>query len=391
MSDHPLVRRFLALPPGTPQELVQTRLEEIHRACDLQTVMEALFRWELRAGYLTREKLEEVERLEFPDPLSGLVFRIQVNYPRTRYSDAQGHPGAAGGDRETASGTAGHGEGAAALPRPCLLCKDNVGRPGKETLRVYEFCLDGRGRRVFLQLTPFPLYPYHFVPVLSEHVPQRIDRQSVQDMLDLLRQAPDYTVVSNSDVQWAGSSILDHLHYQMLKGLRLPVMDAAAVPSLRLRQGDLVVEFLQYPLAAFRVRGPHGPAVGAAAAALVELWKAQAPGANTVNLVLVRAPVSGEYSTTVLLRNPAYRTPEGLRRFKSEGVGVIEASGEAILPVPRGPDAEAMWHRIRVEGLELVRELVAGNSPPRDERAMRELLSRLADLVGPAGSPGGRQ
>jgi UDPglucose--hexose-1-phosphate uridylyltransferase len=377
--DHPLVRRFLALPPSAPQELVQSRLEEIHRAFDLQTVMDSLFRWELRAGYLTREKLEEVERLEFPDPQTGLRLRIQINYARTRYTDAQ-TPSARAGNDASAGQT---GPAAAPAAWPCLLCKENIGGPGKEALRVYELSPDERcpERRLFLQLTPFPLYPYHFVPVLAEHVPQRIDRQSVADMQHLLHQAPEYTVVSNSDVRWAGSSILDHLHYQMLKGLRLPVMDAAAVPGLSLRRGALTVEFLDYPLAAFRIRGPEEAEVGEAVATLVALWKAREPGANTVNLALAHAPGSGEYLFTVLLRNPAYRTPEALRRFKSEGVGVIEASGEAILPVPRGPEAEAMWREIRSGGLRLVRDLIGGNSPPRDAATMRELLAQLAQLA----------
>ena len=63
-----------------------------------------------------------------------------------------------------------------------------------------------------------------------------------------------------------------------------------------------------------------------------------------------------------------------LRRFKTEGVGVVEASGEAILPEPRGPEAAALWREIREGGLLLVKRLIAENSPPRD-------LSLLADLA----------
>ena len=177
---------FLALPPDTPQEAIQARLEEIHRRSDLPTVMDCLHRFELKAGYITREKLEKVERLGFPDPEIGVTFRIQVNYARTQYSDAQ--------DREREAGSpAGF--------KPCLLCKDNIGRPGKERLRIYEFPLsfeNGAERRFFLQLTPFPLYPYHFVPVLAEHTPQAITAQSVKDMFDFLHLAPEYTVVSLS-------------------------------------------------------------------------------------------------------------------------------------------------------------------------------------------------
>ena len=355
-----LIASFLALDPDTPQEEIQRRLDAIREASDLSTVMDCLFRWELAAGYITREKLEQVERLEFPDPETGVSFRIQVNYARTKYSDAQ--------ERAKKEATP-------AGPRPCLLCRENVGRPGRERLRVYEFPLDGRERRFFLQLTPFPLYPYHFVPVSSEHSPQLIDAQTVRDMLDFLRLAPDYTVASNSDVQWAGASILTHLHYQVLRGVRLPVMDARPASGLERKLPGLAIGFLRYPLPAFRFAGAEEVAVREAVSALIGLWKSRDPGRNTVNLTLVRAPGPPPgFELTVLLRNPDYRTPLALRRFKSEGVGVIEASGEAILPVPRGPDAQAMWGEIRGNGLALTKALIAGNSPPQDRERMEELL-----------------
>lgn len=347
---------FLALPPETPQPTVQRHLARIHALCGLEEALDCLHRWELACGYITREHLEQVERREFPDAQTGVTFRLQVNFARTRYTEAQ--------ERQRS---------AAAGPGPCLLCRENIGRPGKERLRVYE--LDVAGRGFFLQLTPFPLYSHHFVPVLAEHVPQRLGDWTMRDMVDLLRQAPGYTVVSNSDVQWAGASILTHLHYQMLRAVRLPVMDAHPVPGLT-RQGERVsVELLDYPMAALRLRAREGEALAEAAATLLARWQGWDPGRNTANLNLIREPgPPGELLATVLLRNPDYRTGEELRRFKTEGVGVVEASGEAILPEPRGPEAAALWREIREGGLPLVKRLIAENSPPRD-------LSLLADLA----------
>jgi hypothetical protein len=265
-------------------------------------------------------------------------------------------------------------------PQTCLLCKDNIGRPGKESLRVYELDLDGRGRRFFFQLTPFPLYPYHFVPVLSEHTPQSISPRSLDDMFALLELAPSYAILSNSDVQWAGASILSHLHFQMLRGVRLPVLEARAAPLLDRRIPGGRAEFLDYPLAAFRFTGTDARALRQAAGALLQQWKSLDPGRNTVNLNLVRSPGGPEsgFELVVLLRNPDYRTPERLRRFKSEGVGVVEASGEAILPVPRGPEAPERWRVIREQGLGLVKDLIAGNSPPMPSARARELLEQAA-------------
>ncbi len=359
---------FLALPPETPQPAIQESLQAIHAAGGLEAALECLHLWELGAGYITQEKLEGIERLGFPDPASGLTFLLQVNHARTRYSDAQ--------DRERqAAEPAG--------PRPCLLCKENIGRPGRESLRVYELDLDARGRRFFFQLTPFPLYPFHFVPVLSAHTPQRVSARSLDDMFALLGLAPSYAILSNSDVEWAGASILSHLHFQMLRGVRLPVLEARGEPGLDCRIPGGRVEFLDYPLAAFRFSGTDARALRQAAGALLEKWKSLDPGRNTVNLNLVRSPgPRAGFELVVLLRNPDFRTPERLRRFKSEGVGVVEASGEAILPVPRGPQAPEMWREIRERGLGLVRELIAGNSPPRDPALAGELLDRAAGAAG---------
>jgi len=374
---------FLALPPQTSQDTIQERLEEIRAASGLEEALDCLHRWELAAGYITREKLEDVERLEFPDPDTGLTFRLQVNYARTRYSDAQEKERQA---QVTVPGFDPVPDG----PKPCLLCRHNVGSPGKESLRVFELDLDGRGRRFFFQLTPFPLYPYHFVPVLSEHTPQLLSSRSLEDMFALLALAPGYAVLSNSDVEWAGASILSHLHFQMLRGLRLPVLEARAVPGASRPIPGGRAELLDYPLASFRFSGTRAQALRAGAGALLEKWKSLDPGRNTVNLNLVRAPVADQgsapgFQLVVLLRNPDYRTPELLRPFKSEGVGVVEASGEAILPVPRGPEAQEMWRVIREDGLGLVRSLIAGNSPPLPSALTRELLDCAAEAAGAAG------
>ncbi len=351
------IQRFAALSPETGQQELQRRLAAVHLRRGLPAALECLFAWSLASGYMTRAALREVERLRYPDPHTGVTFRLQVNYARSRYSGSAG-----GGARQG-----------------CLLCRENVGRPGRELLRIYEFPLaafrGGATRPFFLQLTPFPLFSHHFVLILSRHRPQEVDGQSVTDMLDFLLQAPEYTVCSNSDVEWAGSSILEHLHYQVFRRLHLPVMDARA--AARRRLGRLLAERLHYPMSAFRLRSAEPPVLQAAAAALIAAWKATDPGRSTVNLVLARR--GGEYRLTVLLRHPDHRTPPALRRYKSEGVGVIEAAGEAILPVPVGAESAHMWKTIRdpAAGLALVLDIIRGNAAPLPLEIERGLWSAL--------------
>jgi len=347
---------FRALSDSAAQEEIQAGLAEIHRRWGLQAAMDCLFEWELKAGYITREKLEGIERLELPDPQLGVTFHLQINYARSRYQSKPAR-------QESLP------------PVHCAICKQNVGRPGKEALRIYEFPLDGKRRWFFLQLTPFPLFSHHFVLILSQPLAQCIDEQTVRDMFAFLALAPEYTVCSNSDVEWAGSSILEHLHFQVFKGLRLPVQEASALPGFRGLLGSCGLEILRYPLAAIRLAGERAEEVAEAASRLIRAWKALSPGRNTVNLLLLRE--AGAYRFFVFLRNPDYRTAERLRRFKSEGVGVIEASGEIILPVPEGPEAPVLWRQIRGRGLQITRGILESNNPVRDPQSIQQLVAAL--------------
>ena len=346
-----LVKEFKELPPDTGQQEIQKKLAEIHKNYHLQAAMGCMFAWSLKAGYITREKLKRTERLIFHDEALRINFRIQINYARSKYRPKPP-------------------QDSKLPPMLCTLCKENVGRPGKESLRIYEFPMGNR--MFFLQLTPFPLFPFHFVPILSRHIPQAIDRQSVVDMFSFLCQAPDYTVCSNSDVEWAGSSILEHLHFQVFKDLRLPVMEAESRPGFTKTFADCSVSLLNYPLTALKVIGKNERSVTEAVSQIIDIWKDADPGRNTVNLVLFKK--DDELLYFIFLRNPDYRTPENLRRFKEEGVGVIEATGEGILPVPAGDEAEEIWKYIRSSGLDLMKSLLSGNNPVKSTERIKEIF-----------------
>ena len=353
-SDAAAAGDFLKLPADTTQEAIQAALEDVRRKSGLPVAMECLYQWELAAGYITREKLDSTERHEFWDEENGITLRLQVNFARSGYRPKPK-------------------EDSSLPPVHCAICRENVGRPGKEYLRIYEFTL---GREpFFLQLTPFPLFPRHFVLILTEPRPQDVDRRAVAQMFRFAALAPRCTVCSNSDVEWAGSSILSHQHFQIGQDLHLPVMDAH--PDVHREHGEVGIDLLRYPMAALKVAGRKAERVRDTGAALIAAWKARSPGKNTVNLVLRES--DGRHNFILLLRNPDYRTPPELRHIKSEGVGVIEAAGEAILPVPRD---EATWKRVRESGLEIIKGIIGGNNPVREgldgkKRVFAELIACL--------------
>ena len=114
-----LLSRFLLLPPDTRQQQIQSELAVFYDRGGLPAVMDALYRWELAAGYITPEKLEMNECLRFYDADYEIDFHVQVNRARSGYT-----PGPPAGNRQP--------------PVHCAICRENLGRPGKEALRVFE-------------------------------------------------------------------------------------------------------------------------------------------------------------------------------------------------------------------------------------------------------------
>lgn len=342
---------ILHLPATVSQSRIQRYLDDVCRKGGLAAAMERLYQWELKVGYISEEKLSENEKYTFKDPETGIDFRLQLNVARSRYTPTP--------------------ESDQNLPLlHCIICRENVGRPGKEDLRIFDFLLGGEP--YFLQLTPFPLFTHHFVLITAEPRSQNVNALAVTRMFQFLSLVPEYTVCSNSDVEWAGSSILEHQHFQVFKALQLPVMDASVIKSIGWKRSQTRVDMLDYPIAVMRVHGPNETSVERMGAALIETWKMLDPGRNTVNLVLRRG--EGSTSFYVFLRNPDFRTPAALQHIKSEGVGVIEAAGEIILPVP---NKESTLRSIRAEGLDVIRGILEGNNPVKGNK--REQLEEVVD------------
>ncbi len=340
--------------PETGIKEMQNYLNSVYNSSGLPETMGVLHDWEFRSGYINKEKYESNPRFKYIDPDTGTTYRAQVNIARSRYS-----------------------------PKPvpaaqkknihCPICIENAGIAGKETLRVFRFDLNGRGREFFLQLTPFPLFRHHFVLINMEKVPQKIDKTTLSDMFDFLDKAPTYTVCSNSDVEWAGASILSHMHYQVFDKLELPVMEAPIKPGYTKTEGTFFANLLDYPIAVIRCLSPYRTESENKTWGIIDKWKNLSPGKNTVNLTLRK--IKNKFETHVILRNPDFRTPKELTGIKSEGVGIIEVSGEGIYPLPEGPEAEEKWDYIKNRGLELIKGIINGNNPVKKKQL--EIIEKL--------------
>lgn len=330
------------------QKEVQLLLDAEAKRSGFPAALECLFARSLRAGYFHEGVFDANDLFTFADRDTGVEFRVQINRSRVGYQ-------------------------APAETRPvCPICFSEVDSPAKPLLRAWEFALGEKNTPFFIQLTPFPLRRRHYILIQKAHEPMRVTRQSVDELLDFLQLAPGFTACSNSDVAGAGVSILAHHHYQVFADYELPVTRAQAVPELTGTVGDSQLELLHYPLSALRVRGGR-EAVTGAAGGIISGWRSLAPRRNTCNLT-ARRTAEGRFEIYLFFRNPRHLTPSQLLRIKSEGVGVVEASGEAIFP----PPDQATFQEIRRDGLQIVTGILSGLDPVKPE-GRRELFENCLE------------
>lgn len=328
-------------------------LQALDSCGNLPLQVAQLERRAIASGYLSPDKWENNLRLDFFEAHYGVDFRLQINRVRSGYTSVSTPlpPGA-----------------------KCRICRENEGSPGRETLEILPFDL-GPHRPFFFQWTPFPLFPGHGVVVQKAHEPMRMDNQSLLDGAAFLRQAPGYTWLSNSDREGTGASILDHLHYQVGRGLALPVMQATVLEQVL--QDGVEISLLHYPLAAVRFTAPDLAPLLPLATSWIAAWKRRDAAHHSLNLVWRYLPgaTGGGTELTLLFRSSLCRTPEPLKRYKTEGVGVVEAAGEFVFPVPTGPDAEAIEREILTEGRRIIRDFLQGLCPwKEDKRALFHAL-----------------
>ncbi|AZQ65007.1 hypothetical protein EI427_22570 [Flammeovirga pectinis] len=315
-------------------------IKETNRSSVLSNQMDELYLSAFQSKYITKEALEGNERLHFFDVEDEIDYKIQINHVRSKYS------------KEMA------GVKKPQLPNgaKCPICIENVGSKGKENLK--HLPIDLGSTPFFLQLTPFPLYHHHFVLISEEHKPMEVSADSFKNQLHFLDMQPEYTVCSNSDREWAGASILSHLHYQVFKKLELPIFNTKV--KAQFIQNQVTYTLCKFPLTVIKLEADDRILMEIALQTVLSKWKG-ANSDNTFNTAMRK--VNNGYQVYLLFRNPAYRTPENLLKYKYEGVGVIEACGEGILPTPEGEDAQELNAAIKKEGKEIIKGILNGLNP----------------------------
>ncbi len=333
------IERTCSMGDSASVETMEFHLQEGAAIFGLDASLEALYLWSLKRGYISREILEGNEQYAFYDYDYDIFFHLQISHARKNYLPGQTRPQVPEGAQ-------------------CLICRETAGTPGRELLRLHPVELS---KPYFLQLTPFPVFPRHFVLIDCEHTPMCIDDRAVNDIFQFIDLAPEYVVCSNSDKPWAGSSILEHMHFQTARDIDLPIFSARAVEGSTIHHRGVTLQRLHYPIASVRITGTDRDAAAEAGSRITAAWK-DLWRDNTVNLAArIR---HGVYELYIIFRNPGWRNPRHVMKYKSEGVGIVEVSGHWLFPPS---DDEQIRQEIRQDGRRIIREFFAGLNPVPSE------------------------
>lgn len=237
----------------------------------------------------------------------------------------------------------------------CALCKENEGylgnynHPPRANLRTVTLTLGGETWQ--MQYSPYAYFNEHCIVFNSKHVPMRMTRGTINNLLDFIDLFPNYFIGSNSDLPIVGGSILNHEHYQGGKH-EMPMHKAKSLYKLTAEKyPDIEVSVIDWYNTAIRMTGYNRNTICELGGDIVEGWKKYSD--EKVGIVnseeerhntctpLARLLPDGKYCLEIILRNNVTTDeyPDGVfhahpeyHNIKKEGIGIIEAVGLYILP-----------------------------------------------------------
>lgn len=234
----------------------------------------------------------------------------------------------------------------------CVLCIENEGfsgnftRDSRDQHRVIEVELnDGKW---YFQYSPYIYYDEHAIVFTEEHKPMKTDKQTFMNLLMLTDIFEGYFFGSNADMPIVGGSILSHSHYQGGK-YTLPIENATTLKTFKFN--DVAVSILNWPMASLRFESKNKEALVNYAYQVFDCWKmyenkaldivAYTDGVSNHTVTPIARKHGDTYFLDMILRDNhttdayplgVYHLKEDVWHVKKENIGLIEASGLAILP-----------------------------------------------------------
>ena len=237
----------------------------------------------------------------------------------------------------------------------CLLCKENLGfaghssHPARENIRFIPITLDNTSW--FVQYSPYVYYNQHCIVIDSEHKNMTMGRAKFQKLLDFVDSFPCYFIGSNSELPIVGGSILNHEHFQGGKHI-LPIMKATNELEFSCNKyNQCRLSYLNFFNSTIKIESSDKKQILELMDTIYEAWRTydnkeidiishDEKGQHNTVTPIVRK-VDNTYIAYLVLRNNCVSSkyPDGIfhahkeyHNIKSEGIGLIEASGLYILP-----------------------------------------------------------
>lgn len=271
----------------------------------------------------------------------------------------------------------------------CLLCVENenyAGRPShpaRGNHRIIELHLCDEPW--FFQYSPYVYYNEHCIILKESHDPMKLTQETFLRMMDFLRYFPHYFIGSNADLPIVGGSILSHDHFQGGHYV-FPMEIAKELHSTPLKNSDVTVSILHWPLSVLRLRGKNANELAQLGYTVLERWKQYSDKSvhllsHTENIphntvTPIARYKNGFYELDLALRNNRttadrpfgiFHPRESLHHIKKENIGLIEVMGLAILPA-----------RLKQEMTEIEKHLLAHDM---DAIYSSEPLAKHADFA----------
>ena len=237
----------------------------------------------------------------------------------------------------------------------CLLCKENLGfaghlsHPARKNIRIIPTILDNSPW--FIQYSPYVYYDQHCIVIDSEHKNMTMGKSKFKKLLDFVDNFPCYFIGSNSELPIVGGSILNHEHFQGGKHL-LPIMKAKDEIEFDCNKYDKChLSYLNFFNSTLKIESKDKNQILELMSTIYEAWKTY----NDNEINIISYDENGQHNTVtpivrknndtyiayIVLRNNRVSDehPDGIfhahkefHNIKSEGIGLIEASGLYILP-----------------------------------------------------------
>ncbi|APX72216.1 galactose-1-phosphate uridylyltransferase [Companilactobacillus allii] len=236
----------------------------------------------------------------------------------------------------------------------CQLCMENegylgrLGYPARSNHRIIRFTLSGETWG--FQYSPYAYFTEHAIFLAKTHRPMIINQHTFSNLLEIVKQFPQYFVGSNADLPIVGGSMLTHDHYQGGRH-QFPMMKAPITKEIKLPFENVYGGIVKWPLSDIRLISDDPDQLVKAATLIHNTWmnysdesvdiRAYVNGTRHHTVTPIAYRDGDNYIMDIVLRDnqTSVKYPDGIfhphkqyQHIKKENIGLIEVMGRAILP-----------------------------------------------------------